>query len=83
MTEVDGVALQLITAARLATSATAAGPTAAGAAGGGGDAGSYVAAIVDVIAPRFVRHFFARYTTKFSCRRVRYCKCQNACTERS
>ena len=48
MTEVDVVALQLITAARLATSATAAGPTAASAAGGGGAAGSHVAAIVDV-----------------------------------
>jgi hypothetical protein len=52
MTEVDGVDLQLITASRLATSATAAGSTAASAAGGGGAAGSYVAAIVDVIGGR-------------------------------
>ena len=62
MTEVDVVALQLITAARLATSATAAGPTAASAAsaaGGGGAAGSYVAAIVDVIGGCDGRlHFF-------------------------
>ena len=49
MTEVDVVALQMITTACLATSATAAGPTASSAAGGGGAAGSYVAAIVDVI----------------------------------
>ena len=49
MTEVDVVALQLIIAARLATSAAAAGPTAASATGGGSAAGSYVAAIVDVI----------------------------------
>ena len=53
MTEVDVVALQLITAARPATtSATAAGPTAASTAGGGGAAGSYVAAIVDVTGGR-------------------------------
>jgi len=58
MTEVDVVALQLITAARLATSATAAGPTAASAAGGGGAAGSYVAAIVDVIGGSGHLNFF-------------------------
>jgi hypothetical protein len=46
MTEVDVVALQLITAAQLATSATAVGPAAASAADGGGAAGSCVAAIV-------------------------------------
>ena len=59
MTEVDVVTLQLITAARLATSATAAGPTAASAAGGGGAAGSHAAAIVDVIGGCDGRlHFF-------------------------
>ena len=47
MTEVDVVALQLITAAHLATSATTVRPAAASAADGGGAAGSSVAAIVD------------------------------------
>ena len=40
MTEVDVVALQLITAARLATSATAVGPAAASAADGGSAGGA-------------------------------------------
>jgi len=52
MTEVGVVALQLITAACLATSATAVGPAATSAADGSGAAGSYVAAIVDVTRGR-------------------------------
>jgi hypothetical protein len=48
MTEVDAIALQLITAVRLATSATPVGPAAGSAADGGGADGIYVAAIVDV-----------------------------------
>ena len=52
MTEVDDVALQLITAACLATSATAVGPAATSAADRSGAAGSYVAAIVDVTRGR-------------------------------
>ena len=65
MTEVDVVALQLITAARLATSATAAGPTAASAAGGGGGTGSYVAATDDVIGGlRRSPSLFRSYKTK-------------------
>ena len=52
MTEVDVVALQLITAACLATSTTAVGPAATSAADGSGAVGSYVAAIVDVIGGR-------------------------------
>ena len=52
MTEVDVVALQLITAACLATSVTAVGPAATSAADGSGATGSYVAAIVDVTGGR-------------------------------
>jgi hypothetical protein len=63
MTEVDVVALQLITAARLATSATAAEPAATSAADGGGAAGSYVAAIVDVTGVGSPSPF-RRYKTK-------------------
>jgi hypothetical protein len=55
MTEVDVVALQPITAARLATTATAVEPAAASAAdGGGAGGGSYAAAIVDVTCGRVV-----------------------------
>ena len=52
MTEADVVALQLITAAYLATSTTAVEPAATSAADGNGAAGSYVAAIVDVTRGR-------------------------------
>ena len=52
MTEVGVVALQLITAACLATSTTAVEPAATSAADGGGAAGSYVAGIVDVTGGR-------------------------------
>ena len=52
MTEVCVVALQLITAACLATSTTAVEPAATSAADGSGAAGSYVAGIVDVTGGR-------------------------------
>jgi hypothetical protein len=63
MTEVDVVALQLITAAYLATSTAAVGPAATSAADGGGAAGSYVAGIVDVTGGR-VAFTFSEYKTK-------------------
>jgi hypothetical protein len=52
MTEVDVVALQLITAGLPATSATAVGPAAATASDGGGGAGSCVTSIVDFTGGR-------------------------------
>jgi hypothetical protein len=66
MTEVSVVTLQLITAACLATSTTAVEPAATSAADGGGAAGSYVAAIVDVIGVGSPS-LFRRYKTKRCC----------------
>ena len=66
MTEVDVVALQLITAACLATSATAVGPAATSAADGSGAAGTRVVMLLLLLMLLGVGppSLFRRYKTK-------------------